>query len=305
MSDASTTVYLEYVDDASSKFWSMRVDGDTTHGNWGKLGTKGQTQEKQHKSNAEATKFMTKQTASKTKKGYSLKASPAAAGAVSGTDDDSKNAKKTKRKAEDDKGGKNKKSNSKTTSKNNKLNNKTVIKLLKPFLHGMIDMHSEQDAQVIQAVTRVLPSSVDSSDYDACVHEVFGQYVQDSDDEDDDAEHNESWLSSKVIDGDMDSLDSDSIQNVINGTLSEDACIDGCDDEDCEDESSDNYKELLRRKREILSLMLSRSCNNTLYSYAIPQEWDDGYVLHFYLGDAVLTDEGEFLCLQAEDIAMT
>lgn len=69
MSD-SWTVSLTFSDDRSNKFWRARIDGNTMHVNYGRVGTDGQTQVKEFKSSSEAQAALEKQAKSKRKKGY-------------------------------------------------------------------------------------------------------------------------------------------------------------------------------------------------------------------------------------------
>mmetsp|Transcript_64078 Transcript_64078/g.88050 ORF Transcript_64078/g.88050 Transcript_64078/m.88050 type:complete len:115 (+) Transcript_64078:13-357(+) len=57
--------------EADTKFWSIKVVGDTTHVSFGKIGSDGQQQVKSHASTAAAKAFASKMIASKEKKGYS------------------------------------------------------------------------------------------------------------------------------------------------------------------------------------------------------------------------------------------
>ena len=61
---------FEYVDEGSSKFWEIRVDGDSTTVRYGRLGAAGQTQVKAHGDAAAAVKAADKLIAEKVKGGY-------------------------------------------------------------------------------------------------------------------------------------------------------------------------------------------------------------------------------------------
>mmetsp|Transcript_30415 Transcript_30415/g.72910 ORF Transcript_30415/g.72910 Transcript_30415/m.72910 type:complete len:553 (-) Transcript_30415:25-1683(-) len=61
---------LECNEGGSSKFWQITVNGSTTDITFGKIGTDGQTQTKDHGSPAAAQKFADKQVEGKKKKGY-------------------------------------------------------------------------------------------------------------------------------------------------------------------------------------------------------------------------------------------
>ena len=61
---------LEYVDDKSSKFWEIRINGSDTEVRYGKIGTSGQTQTKSFDSPEAAQKSTNKLAAEKTKGGY-------------------------------------------------------------------------------------------------------------------------------------------------------------------------------------------------------------------------------------------
>lgn len=62
----------EYRDGKSAKFWSVSVDGVSVTTNWGRIGTEGQSKEKDHADAAAALKDAKKVAASKVKKGYVL-----------------------------------------------------------------------------------------------------------------------------------------------------------------------------------------------------------------------------------------
>lgn len=63
-------VHLVYTEDKSNKFWRARTKGSTLYINWGRIGTAGQTQEKEFDSPAEATASLEKQADGKRRKGY-------------------------------------------------------------------------------------------------------------------------------------------------------------------------------------------------------------------------------------------
>jgi predicted DNA-binding WGR domain protein/pentose-5-phosphate-3-epimerase len=76
----SDVVYLECVEDGSSKFWSGTVKGKVLTTRWGKIGTQGQSKEETFADVAAAKASLDKQAAAKTKKGYTAAAgAPAAA----------------------------------------------------------------------------------------------------------------------------------------------------------------------------------------------------------------------------------
>jgi predicted DNA-binding WGR domain protein len=88
--DDSVFAYCELVDNKSSKFWEISVDGKNTTVRYGPIGAKGQTQHKTHSSAAAAATFADKTTETKLLAGYSLlrgskktKATAAAAAAAS------------------------------------------------------------------------------------------------------------------------------------------------------------------------------------------------------------------------------
>jgi len=70
--DDDVYAYLEFVDGKSSKFWQIKIDGSSTVGSWGKIGTAGQSQTKSWASPAAARDFAEKQTQSKISSGYVL-----------------------------------------------------------------------------------------------------------------------------------------------------------------------------------------------------------------------------------------
>ncbi|MBA3397521.1 MAG: WGR domain-containing protein [Deltaproteobacteria bacterium] len=75
-SDRSTPRYFEFVEGTSSKFWEIRLDGDSVRTRYGKIGTSGQQTLKDFDSADKATKEYDKLVAEKTKKGYEEKAGP-------------------------------------------------------------------------------------------------------------------------------------------------------------------------------------------------------------------------------------
>lgn len=79
----SWEVSLQLVDGSSRKFWRARVDGGTLHINYGRIGTNGQTKEKELGSSEKARKELDKVAGSKRRKGYADAgdAAPAAAAA--------------------------------------------------------------------------------------------------------------------------------------------------------------------------------------------------------------------------------
>lgn len=62
--------YFEFAEGTSSKFWEVRLDGETLTTRYGKLGTEGQTTEKELESKTLAFKEYDKLIAEKVKKGY-------------------------------------------------------------------------------------------------------------------------------------------------------------------------------------------------------------------------------------------
>ena len=67
---SDSTTHLVFQEGTSHKFWKITVDGSSTTVNYGKVGTSGQNQEKEHKDEAAAEKFASKEIAGKKKKGY-------------------------------------------------------------------------------------------------------------------------------------------------------------------------------------------------------------------------------------------
>jgi predicted DNA-binding WGR domain protein len=67
---ADWTVYLEFEEGNSSKFWRARVEGATLYVNYGKIGAAGQTQVKDFGDSAGAQKEYDKLVREKRKKGY-------------------------------------------------------------------------------------------------------------------------------------------------------------------------------------------------------------------------------------------
>jgi predicted DNA-binding WGR domain protein len=66
----------ELVEGGSSKFWEVQAEGTTLTVRFGRIGTKGQTQEKSFANAEAATNERDKLTREKTKKGYKSRASP-------------------------------------------------------------------------------------------------------------------------------------------------------------------------------------------------------------------------------------
>jgi predicted DNA-binding WGR domain protein len=64
------TVYLEFTDDRSNKFWRGRTEGGTLYVNYGRIGSGGQTTTKEFDSAAEAEAELAKQAEGKRRKGY-------------------------------------------------------------------------------------------------------------------------------------------------------------------------------------------------------------------------------------------
>jgi predicted DNA-binding WGR domain protein len=96
---AMTTTRLEFVEGNSSKFWQLVLSGSSTTVSYGKIGTNGQSQEKDHGSAAAAAKFAAKMIAEKEKKGYKRSSDDDADGdADDGGDDDDEPAKHAKKK---------------------------------------------------------------------------------------------------------------------------------------------------------------------------------------------------------------
>ena len=91
--------YLEFVDESSSKFWSVSTDDCTVTVVFGKIGTAGQTKIKEFDSPNEAEKQAEKQAAAKTKKGYALATPPESFGAVSSSTSSKPAAKSAQKKA--------------------------------------------------------------------------------------------------------------------------------------------------------------------------------------------------------------
>lgn len=77
-------VRLEFQEGSSSKFWEIAVKGSATHITFGKIGTTGQSQDKDHGSAAAARSFADKQAAAKRKKGYKDAKGGGAAAAAAG-----------------------------------------------------------------------------------------------------------------------------------------------------------------------------------------------------------------------------
>jgi predicted DNA-binding WGR domain protein len=82
------TVYLEFEEGTSSKFWRARVEGKTLYVNYGKIGSNGQTQVKELGDPAAAKAEYEKLVRDKRKKGYQ----ESSAGAASAEDDDDESA---------------------------------------------------------------------------------------------------------------------------------------------------------------------------------------------------------------------
>ncbi len=76
-SDRATPRYFEFVEGTSSKYWEIRLDGDSVRTRYGKIGTSGQQTLKDFDGADKATKEYDKLVAEKTKKGYEEKAGPA------------------------------------------------------------------------------------------------------------------------------------------------------------------------------------------------------------------------------------
>ena len=62
--------YFEFVEGTSSKFWEIKLDGESVTTRYGKLGTEGQTTEKEFDGRAEAFREYGRLVAEKTRKGY-------------------------------------------------------------------------------------------------------------------------------------------------------------------------------------------------------------------------------------------
>jgi len=82
------TVYLEFAEGTSSKFWRARVEGKTLYVNYGKIGSNGQTQVKELGDAEAATAEYDKLVREKRKKGYVDGSSGGAAGATPADDED-------------------------------------------------------------------------------------------------------------------------------------------------------------------------------------------------------------------------
>ncbi len=65
--------YFEFVEGSSAKFWEIRVEGSTFFTRYGKIGTDGQTTQKDYDSDDKAQAEAAKLVAEKTKKGYAEK----------------------------------------------------------------------------------------------------------------------------------------------------------------------------------------------------------------------------------------
>lgn len=76
------TVYLEFTDDRSNKYWRGRTEGSTMYVNYGRIGTGGQTQVKELDSPREAEAELAKQAEGKRRKGYADAAGGAPAAPV-------------------------------------------------------------------------------------------------------------------------------------------------------------------------------------------------------------------------------
>jgi predicted DNA-binding WGR domain protein len=81
------TVYLEFAEGTSSKFWRARVEGKTLYVNYGKIGSNGQTQVKELGDASAATAEYDKLVREKRKKGYVEGSGAGAAGAAQVDDD--------------------------------------------------------------------------------------------------------------------------------------------------------------------------------------------------------------------------
>ena len=77
-----STTYLEFRDSKSHKFWRMTLDGSKTVSTYGKIGSNGTSQEKDHGSAEKAEKFAIKKQKEKRKKGYDDANDNAASGAA-------------------------------------------------------------------------------------------------------------------------------------------------------------------------------------------------------------------------------
>jgi predicted DNA-binding WGR domain protein len=89
------TTRLEFVEGNSAKFWQIVISGSSTTVSYGKIGTSGQQQEKDHGSAAAAAKFAAKMIAEKEKKGYKRGSS---ANDYTGDDDEAEAETKQKQK---------------------------------------------------------------------------------------------------------------------------------------------------------------------------------------------------------------
>ena len=69
--------YLEFSEGKSAKFWSIEQRKSKTTVRYGKIGSQGSTQVKDHGTVAKAEKFAKAQVAAKKKKGYAEKGAPA------------------------------------------------------------------------------------------------------------------------------------------------------------------------------------------------------------------------------------
>jgi len=65
--------YFEFVEGSSAKFWAVKVEGSTFFTRYGKIGTPGQTTQKDYDSDDKAQAEANKLVAEKTKKGYAEK----------------------------------------------------------------------------------------------------------------------------------------------------------------------------------------------------------------------------------------
>lgn len=96
------TVYLEFEEGTSSKFWRARVEGKTLYVNYGKIGANGQTQVKDLGDPAAAKAEYDKLVREKRKKGYQDAGASSGGGAAGDADDDEETA---ARKGDDDDDG--------------------------------------------------------------------------------------------------------------------------------------------------------------------------------------------------------
>jgi predicted DNA-binding WGR domain protein len=69
-SNSSDSIYLECPSNSGGKFWQCNLDGSCTTVTYGKVGSAGSTQEKDHGTEDAARKFFDKMVKEKTKKGY-------------------------------------------------------------------------------------------------------------------------------------------------------------------------------------------------------------------------------------------